>query len=280
MNISNKNTLKDTLLEFGFDFKKSLGQNFLIDGNIPEKIAKSATADAEGILEIGPGAGVLTKELAKNAKKVVAIELDKRLKPILEKTLSQEQNVEIVYEDVLKADLINIINNMGVKDVAVAANLPYYITSPVIMALLEKKLPLKSITVMVQKEAAERLTAKIPSRNVGAVTLAVNYYSTPEYLFNVSRNCFMPAPNVDSAVIKLNIKKEPPVNVKSEKDFFKLIKAAFIHRRKTFVNSVSSELKIPKDQILQALLKTNLSATVRAENLSLEDFANLTNILF
>jgi 16S rRNA (adenine1518-N6/adenine1519-N6)-dimethyltransferase len=169
---------------------------------------------------------------------------------------------------------------MGVKRVAVAANLPYYITSPVIMALLEQNLPLTSITVMVQKEAAERLTAKIPSRNVGAISYTVNYYSTPEYLFNVSRGCFMPPPNVDSAVIRFNLLKEAPVKVKSEKNFFKLIKGAFIHRRKTLVNSVSSETGIGKDKIVAALSSLNLSPTVRAEALSLEDFANLSNILF
>lgn len=280
MNISNKNQLTNTLSEFDFSFKKSLGQNFLIDGNIPIKIAESATNDGEGIIEIGPGAGVLTKELALRAKKVTAIELDKRLEPILKTSLSEFNNIDFVFEDVLKTDLNGIIKNMGLKDVAVAANLPYYITSPVIMALLEQKLPLKSITVMVQKEAAERLTAKIPSRNVGAVTFAVNYYAEPSYLFNVSRNCFMPSPNVDSAVIKLKIRENPPVFVKSEKDFFKLIKAAFIHRRKTFVNSVSAELKISKEKILDVLKELNLLPTIRAEALSMQNFADISNLLF
>ena len=279
MNISHKSTLKDTLSEFDVGLKKSLGQNFLVEPAIPIKIADSVT-DADGVIEIGPGAGVLTKELCERFEKVVAIELDKRLEPILNKTLSGYNNYEIIFEDVLKVDLKKVIENMGVKRVAVAANLPYYITSPVIMALLEQNLPLTSITVMVQKEAAERLTAKIPSRNVGAISYTVNYYSLPEYLFNVSRGCFMPPPNVDSAVIRFNLLKDAPVVVKSEKNFFKLIKGAFIHRRKTLVNSVSSETGIGKEKIVSALEELNLSPTVRAEALTLEDFANLSNILF
>ena len=279
MNISHKSTLKDTLSEFDVGLKKSLGQNFLVEPQIPIKIADSVT-DADGVIEIGPGAGVLTKELCERFSKVVAIELDKRLEPILNKTLSAYDNYEIIFEDVLKVDLKKVIENMGVKRVAVAANLPYYITSPVIMALLEQNLPLTSITVMVQKEAAERLTAKIPSRNAGSISYTVNYYSVPEYLFNVSRGCFMPPPNVDSAVIRFNLLKEAPVKVKSEKNFFKLIKGAFIHRRKTLVNSVSSETGIGKEKIVEALTNLNLSPTVRAEALSLEDFANLSNILF
>lgn len=279
MNISHKSTLIETLKEFDVSLKKSLGQNFLIDENIPIKIASSQEGLADGIIEIGPGAGVLTKELALRFKKVVSIELDKRLKPVLDKTLEEYKNVEIIYEDVLKADLKKIIENMGVEKVAVAANLPYYITSPVIMALLEQRLPLESITVMVQKEAADRLTAKIPSRNVGAVTLAVAYFSEPEFLFNVKRGSFMPPPNVDSAVIKLNIRKEPPVVLNSEKAFFKLIKAAFMHRRKTLVNSVASGLGIKKEDIIKALLSLNISETIRPEQLSLEQFANLSNIL-
>lgn len=279
MNISHKSTLIETLKEFDVSLKKSLGQNFLIDENIPIKIASSQEGLADGIIEIGPGAGVLTKELALRFKKVVSIELDKRLKPVLDKTLEEHKNVEIIYEDVLKADLKKIIENMGVEKVAVAANLPYYITSPVIMALLEQRLPLESITVMVQKEAADRLTAKIPSRNVGAVTLAVAYYSEPEFLFNVKRGSFMPPPNVDSAVIKLNIRKEPPVVLNSEEAFFKLIKAAFMHRRKTLVNSVASGLGIKKEDIIKALLSLNISETIRPEQLSLEQFANLSNIL-
>ena len=279
MNISHKSTLKDTLSEFDVGLKKSLGQNFLVEPAIPIKIADSVT-EADGVIEIGPGAGVLTKELCERFEKVVAIELDKRLEPILNKTLSGYNNYEIIFEDVLKVDLKKVIENMGVKRVAVAANLPYYITSPVIMALLEQNLPLTSITVMVQKEAAERLTAKIPSRNVGAISYTVNYYSNPEYLFNVSRGCFMPPPNVDSAVIRFNLLKEVPVAVNNEKNFFKLIKGAFIHRRKTLVNSVSSETGIEKEKIVSALKELNLSPTVRAEALTLEDFANLSNILF
>ena len=279
MGYSGKSKTEALLADHSVNLKKSLGQNFLIDENIPRRIAESCCTDDCGILEIGPGAGALTRQLALRAKKVTAIELDRRLKPVLDTALAGLDNVEVIYEDVLKADLNKIIKQMDCL-VRVAANLPYYITSPVIMALLEQRLPLDSITVMVQKEAADRLCAKIPSRAAGAVTFAVNYFSEAKTLFNVSRGCFMPRPSVDSTVITLDIRKTPPVAVKSEKNFFKTVKAAFMHRRKTFINSVSAGTGIEKEVIASALEKCGISASIRAEQLDMEQFAKLSDLIF
>ncbi len=279
MGYSGKSKTEALLADHSVNLKKSLGQNFLIDENIPRRIAESCCTDDYGILEIGPGAGALTRQLALRAKKVTAIELDRRLKPVLDTALAGFDNVEVIYEDVLKADLNKIIKQMDCP-VRVAANLPYYITSPVIMALLEQRLPLDSITVMVQKEAADRLCAKIPSRAAGAVTFAVNYFSEAKTLFNVSRGCFMPRPSVDSTVITLDIRKTPPVAVKSEKNFFKTAKAAFMHRRKTFINSVSAGTGIEKEAIASALEKCGISASIRAEQLDMEQFAKLSDLIF
>ncbi len=279
MGYSGKSKTEALLADHSVNLKKSLGQNFLIDENIPRRIAESCCTDDYGILEIGPGAGALTRQLALRAKKVTAIELDRRLKPVLDTALAGFDNVEVIYEDVLKADLNKIIKQMDCP-VRVAANLPYYITSPVIMALLEQRLPLDSITVMVQKEAADRLCAKIPSRADGAVTFAVNYFSEAKTLFNVSRGCFMPRPSVDSTVITLDIRKTPPVAVKSEKNFFKTVKAAFMHRRKTFINSVSAGTGIEKEAIASALEKCGISASIRAEQLDMEQFAKLSDLIF
>ncbi len=279
MGYSGKSKTEALLADHSVNLKKSLGQNFLIDENIPRRIAESCCTDDYGILEIGPGAGALTRQLALRAKKVTAIELDRRLKPVLDTALAGFDNVEVIYEDVLKADLNKIIKQMDCL-VRVAANLPYYITSPVIMALLEQRLPLDSITVMVQKEAADRLCAKIPSRAAGAVTFAVNYFSEAKTLFNVSRGCFMPRPSVDSTVITLDIRKTPPVAVKSEKNFFKTVKAAFMHRRKTFINSVSAGTGIEKEAIASALEKCGISASIRAEQLDMEQFAKLSDLIF
>ncbi len=279
MGYSGKSKTEALLADHSVNLKKSLGQNFLIDENIPRRIAESCCTGDCGILEIGPGAGALTRQLALRAKKVTAIELDRRLKPVLDTALAGFDNVEVIYEDVLKADLNKIIKQMDCP-VHVAANLPYYITSPVIMALLEQRLPLDSITVMVQKEAADRLCAKIPSRAAGAVTFAVNYFSEAKTLFNVSRGCFMPRPSVDSTVITLDIRKTPPVAVKSEKNFFKTVKAAFMHRRKTFINSVSAGTGIEKEVIASALEKCGISASIRAEQLDMEQFAKLSDLIF
>ncbi|MEG2428983.1 MAG: 16S rRNA (adenine(1518)-N(6)/adenine(1519)-N(6))-dimethyltransferase RsmA [Oscillospiraceae bacterium] len=273
--------IKDIMRRYGFEFTKSLGQNFLINENIPKKIVENSNTTSEcGVIEIGTGFGVLTVELCSVAKKVVAIEIDKKLIPVLDETLKNFDNVKIINDDVLKVDLAKLISEeFQDMDITVCANLPYYITSPIIMGLLEQKLPIKSITVMVQKEAAERICAKPGTRQCGAVTHAVYYYATPKILFPVVRGNFFPQPNVDSAVIRLDINPEPPKNVQNEKFLFSLIKAAFSQRRKTLANPVSGMLSIKKEIVLNCLEKSNLKATARAEELTLEQFVTLSNFL-
>ncbi|MBP3706231.1 MAG: 16S rRNA (adenine(1518)-N(6)/adenine(1519)-N(6))-dimethyltransferase RsmA [Clostridia bacterium] len=282
MELSNINELKGILSAEGFSFKKSLGQNFLMDDTVCPKMAESAADCDTGVIEIGPGAGVLTRELAKRAKRVVAIELDERLKNILEKTIGEFDNVKLIFSDVLKVDLHSLIKEefSDCKSVNICANLPYYITSPIIMSLLQSRLNIGSITVMVQKEAADRLCADVGSRDAGAVTVAVNYYSKTEILFKVPRESFLPSPNVDSAVIKLNILPSPPINVADEKKFFAFVKACFAQRRKTLINTVSNTLDISKDSLKSALDQLNIPQTVRAEQLTMEDLSKLSNILF
>ncbi len=277
-NLSNISTIKEICEKFGFSFSKSLGQNFLVNPGICPKIAEMGGATPEtGVIEIGTGFGVLTHELAKRAKKVVAVELDTRLLPVLDYTLSEHKNIKIVNEDILKVDLKKLIaDEFEGMDVYVCANLPYYITSPVIMKLLEEKLPIKAITVMVQKEAAVRLCAKLPSRDCGAVTVAVRYYSEPKTLFPVSRGSFMPAPNVDSAVIRLDVKENNNLSEKEEEKLFSVVKGAFSQRRKTLLNTLSSHFKIPKEDVLNAIKSANLKETARAEELRLEDFIELS----
>ena len=281
MNLADINTLKSLLNKEGFSFKKSLGQNFLINPSVCPSMAEMGCNPEGGVLEIGPGVGVLTRELSRNAKKVVTIELDERLKKILPKTLGDLDNVEVIFGDAMKLDLKKIIEEHfdGCEDVSICANLPYYITSPIIMMLLESRLPIKSITVMVQKEAAERLCAKVGTRNAGAVTVAVSYYAETEILFQVDRSSFMPPPNVDSAVIKLNILPEAPIKVKDEKKFFKLVKAAFAQRRKTLINTVSNSLNIPKNDLREALQKLGIKETVRGEELTMEQFGTLSDFI-
>ena len=280
-NLSNISVIKDICQRFGFSFSKSLGQNFIINPSVCPRIAEMGGADAEtGVIEIGTGFGVLTHELAKRAKKVVAIELDTRLLPVLEYTLSEHKNVKVINEDVLKVDLASLIREeFAGMDVVVCANLPYYITSPIIMALLEQRLPIKAVTVMVQKEAAARLCAAMPSRDCGAVTAAVRYFSDPRVLFPVSRGSFMPAPNVDSCVIRLNVKKELPLSGEQERRLFTVIKGAFSQRRKTLQNTLGSSLGLPKPAVADALLKIGQKPTARAEELSLEDFIRLNEAL-
>ena len=281
MNLSDINTVRALLQKNGFTFKKSLGQNFLINPDVCPAMADAACDKNTGVIEIGPGIGVLTAELSLRAKRVIAIELDERLKKILPVTLSDCENVEVIYCDVLKTDLKKLISEKlsDCERIAVCANLPYYITSPIVMNLLESRLPIDSITVMVQKEAAERLCATVGTRQAGAVSAAVSYYSEPEILFGVDRNSFMPPPNVDSAVIQLHIRKHPPVKVNSEERFFKLVKACFAQRRKTLVNTVSSTEGIDKEKIKNALSVLGLSETVRGEKLTLEELAKLSNLI-
>lgn len=273
-NLSNIGTIKEIFNKHGFSFSKTLGQNFLINPSVCPKIAEMGNAKkGYGIIEIGTGIGVLTNELAKRADKVVAIEIDDRLLPILDETLAEYDNVKIINEDVMKIDLHELIEEeFKGMDVAVCANLPYYITSPIIMMFLEQRLPIKSLTVMVQKEAGQRFCAGMQSRDMGSITVAINYFSKPKILFNVSRGSFMPAPNVDSCVVKFDIKEETPKGVADEKFFFSIVHGAFQQRRKTLCNSISSSLGIKKDMIIEAINNTNLSPNVRPEQMSMEQF--------
>lgn len=281
-NLTNISVIKDIFERHGFTFSKALGQNFIVNPSVCPKIAEMGNAKKGfGIIEIGTGVGVLTHELAKRADKVVAVEIDDRLIPILDETLAEHDNVAVINADVMKTDLKKIIvENFSGLEAAVCANLPYYITSPIIMYLLESRLPVKSITVMVQKEAGVRLCAKPGSRECGAVTAAVNYYAKPSLLFNVSRGSFMPSPNVDSCVIRLDILDKPPVEVRDEKFFFKVVRGGFSQRRKNLANSLSSSLGIDKGDVISALRCAGLSETVRPEQLTLEQLADAANALF
>ncbi len=281
-NLSDIGTVRSILEKHGFTFSKSLGQNFLINPAVcPEMAEEAVTSENDGVIEIGAGVGVLTAELCKRAKKVVSIELDKRLLPVLDETLAEFDNFEVVNEDILKVDLHELIKEKfsDCENVSVCANLPYYITSPVIMKLLEDKLPIKQIIVMVQREAADRLTAPVGSREAGAITVAVNYYAEAEKLFNVSKGSFVPSPKVDSAVIRLSIYDKPPIETKDEELFFKTVKAMFMQRRKTALNSVSAGLGIPKDTVVKAIEMTGLDVNVRAEKLTLLQLCEFTNNL-
>lgn len=273
-------TIKEVLSRHGFTFSKKWGQNFLINPSVCPRMAAASGADKQsGVLEIGPGIGVLTKELAKVAGKVVAVEVDERLPAVLKETLADYDNVTVLLGDVLKVDLAALLKeHFGDRPVAVCANLPYYITSPIVMALLESRLPFTSLTLMVQKEAAVRLCAAPGTRDCGAVSLAVQYYAEPEILFSVSRGSFMPAPNVDSAVIRLNIRREPPCAVRDEKLLFRLIRAAFGQRRKTLQNALCGG-GFDKAAVAAACEAAGLSATARAEQLTLVQFAALCDAL-
>ena len=280
-NLSDINVIKSVMGKHGVTFNKGLGQNFLVDPEVCPSMAEAAHLDENTcVIEIGPGVGVLTAELAKRAGKVLSFEVDKRLLPVLDETLAEFDNVEIINEDIMKADLKTIIEEKCAgMEIAVCANLPYYITSSIIMLLLESRLPIKAITVMVQKEAADRLCAEVGSRDGGAVTVAVSYYAESEKLFFVPRDSFLPPPKVNSEVIRLTVREAPAVSVFDEAKFFKLAKAAFSQRRKTAENSISSGLGIKKDVVAVALEKAGLERTVRAEKLTMEDFARLTEIL-
>lgn len=275
--LSNIGVIQDVLRRHGFTFSKSLGQNFLVNPSVCPRMAEMCGADEEtGVLEIGTGIGVLTAELAKRAKKVVCVELDTRLLPVLDETLSDFDNVEIINDDIMKIDLAKLMQEKfaGMR-VCVCANLPYYITSPVLMLLLESGLPFYAVTVMVQKEAADRLCAKVGSRDAGAVTVAVQYYAEAEKLFSVSRGSFMPAPNVDSAVIRLTLRDEKGAKVTDEKKFFRMVRSAFAQRRKTAVNGISAGMGIEKSEVAAALTRAGLSEKARAESLTMEELARL-----
>ena len=281
MKISNKKDLKSVLESQGFSFKKSLGQNFLIDDTVCPRMAAAVSGKNVGVLEIGPGAGVLTAQLSAACKKVVSVELDTRLKPVLEQTLANCDNVKIMWNDILKVDLHAVLAQefADCDTINICANLPYYITSPVIMTLLESHLPINKIAVMVQKEAADRLCAAVGSRASGAVTVAVNYYATAKTLFGVPRTSFLPPPNVDSAVIELTLRDKPPIEVRDEKLFFKIVKACFAQRRKILLNTVCNTLGLEKEVLRQALNEANIPETIRGETLTMEELAKLTNLL-
>ncbi|MBQ8296900.1 MAG: 16S rRNA (adenine(1518)-N(6)/adenine(1519)-N(6))-dimethyltransferase RsmA [Ruminococcus sp.] len=281
MNLTNIGNVKDILGRHGFSFSKGLGQNFIINPDICPRIAENGNAQTGfGVLEIGTGIGVLTAELAKRADKVTAVEIDTRLLPILEETLADFDNVKIINEDVMKCDLHKIIREefSGLR-VAVCANLPYYITSPIIMMLLESRLPIESITVMVQKEAAQRLCAKVGSRESGAITVGVNYFGTVRNLFNVSRGSFMPAPNVDSAVIRIDVNREPMLEPEEEKFFFSVVKNGFSQRRKTVANALSSQMGIDKQRVYDSLKAVGLPETARIEQLDLDQLIEFSKML-
>lgn len=281
MKISNKKDLKGVLESQGFSFKKSLGQNFLIDDTVCPRMAAAVSGENVGVLEIGPGAGVLTAQLSATCKKVVSVELDTRLKPILEQTLTDCDNVKIIWNDILKINLKQLITEefADCDTVNICANLPYYITSPVIIMLLESRLPINTIAVMVQKEAADRLCAAVGSRAAGAVTVAVNYYAEAQTLFGVPRTSFLPPPNVDSAVIKLTLRDMPPVGVKDEKLFFQIVKACFAQRRKILINTVCNTLGLDKNVFRAVLNKSGIPETVRGEALTMQQLASIANAL-
>ncbi|MBG9585676.1 16S rRNA (adenine(1518)-N(6)/adenine(1519)-N(6))-dimethyltransferase RsmA [Cytobacillus firmus] len=271
--------------KYGFSFKKSLGQNFLIDTNILRRIVDHADLTEEsGAIEIGPGIGALTEQLARRSKKVLAFEIDQRLLPILEETLSPYPDVSIINEDVLKADVKTAIEREFecIDDIMVVANLPYYVTTPIIMKLLEDKLPIRGIVCMLQKEVADRISARPGTKEYGSLSIAVQYYTEAETAMIVPKTVFVPQPNVDSAVIKLTKRKQPAVAVKSEPFFFQVTKASFAQRRKTLLNNLTSQLpegKQKKEQILSALEQANVEPGRRGETLSIEEFARLSDAL-
>ena len=273
--------IKRVMGEHNVTFSKGLGQNFLVNPTVCPRMAEAVKDGATGkigVLEIGAGVGVLTKELLERADKVVCIELDARLFPVLNDTLSGYDNLTLINEDILKADLDSIIKeHFEGMEIFVCANLPYYITSPVIMRLLEEKLPFNKIIVMVQKEAADRLCAKVGTRESGAVTVAVNYYAQARKLFDVSRGSFMPSPKVDSCVIELDLTKKGDYKVTDEALFFKMVKSAFAQRRKTILNSLSSGMGIEKEKITLAVENAGLSLTARAEALTMDELVTLSN---
>ena len=282
-NLGNPQETIAVLQKYQFNFQKKFGQNFLIDMHVLEKIMDAAGVDSEDcVLEIGPGIGTMTQMLAERAAKVIAVEIDNNLIPILKDTLSAYDNVKIIHNDILKLDLGKLVEEEnGGKPIKVVANLPYYITTPIIMGLFEAEVPLDSITVMVQKEVADRMKSGPGNKDYGALSLAVQYYSDPVIAANVPPNCFIPRPNVGSAVIVLHRHQTPAVSVNNEKMMFRLIRASFNQRRKTLVNGLNNAPDIPfsKEQITEALEQMGLKANIRGEALTLEQFAELTNIL-
>lgn len=281
--LTDLSTIRSLCARYDFALSKGFGQNFIINPGICPRIAEAAgLAPGWGALEIGPGIGVLTEQLCRRADKVVSIEVDKRLPPLLAETMAGYDNFKLVLDDVLKVDLRNLLaEEFGERPVAVCANLPYYITSPILMRLLEEKLPIRNITVMVQKEAAQRLCAAPGSREAGAISYAVAYYAQPKLLFTVQPGSFYPAPKVTSAVIRLDVRTAPPVQIPGgdEAGYFRLIRAAFSQRRKTAANAVANGLGLPKPQVAAALESACLDPRLRPEQLTLQDYCALQNAL-
>jgi 16S rRNA (adenine1518-N6/adenine1519-N6)-dimethyltransferase len=277
---------KEILSKYGFSFKKSLGQNFLIDPNILRNITEYAgLSEKTAAIEIGPGIGALTEHLARTSGKVVAFEIDQRLIPILDDTLSPYKNVKIINEDILEADVEAIINKEfeGFEDIMVVANLPYYVTTPIILKLLMERLPIRGICVMLQKEVGDRISAQPGTKAYGSLSIAIQYYTEAEMVMTVPKTVFMPQPNVDSAVIRLTKREKPPVEVISEDFFFTVTRSSFAQRRKTILNNLSSQLpqgKEKKDMILEALSAAGIEPTRRGETLSIQEFGRLSDALY
>ncbi len=280
-NLSDINQIKSLLSRHGFSFSKALGQNFIIDADVCPDMADAAVPNnSYGVIEIGPGIGVLTVELAKRAKKVISVELDTRLLPILDETLNDYDNVKIINSDVMKLDLHKVIEEeFAGMPVVVCANLPYYITSPIIMMLLESKLPIESVTVMVQAEAADRLCAPVGTRDAGAVTVAVNFYADAEELFFVPREAFMPSPKVDSKVMRLKVRETASFDINNEKAFFSMVKGAFSMRRKTIMNSIPAGINTSKEKLESVLSELEISKTARIEQLTMDNLIEIYNRL-
>ena len=279
--LSSHKATKEVVQKYNFRFSKSLGQNFLIDDTIIDKILDGANiGENDYVIEVGPGIGTLTREMAKRSKKVVAIEIDKSLIPILNDTLSDLDNAEVVNSDILKVDVNELINDkLNGGPVKLVANLPYYITTPIVMKFLEEDIPVTSIVVMVQKEVADRMKADPNTKDYGALSVAVQYYCDVDIVAKVPRHLFMPQPNVDSTVIALHVRENPLYKVDNEDIFFKVVKASFGQRRKTLLNSLSTLGFLTKDDIKEVLIKSNIDEKRRGETLSIEEFANLSNTI-
>lgn len=282
--IATKSNTKEIIEKYGFTFKKSFGQNFLTDTNILNKIVDAADLNEEvGVIEIGPGIGALTEFIARRAKKVVAYEIDPRLIPILAETLAPYENVKVIHQDILKADVATMIEEefKDVKHIAVVANLPYYITTPILMGLIEKKLPIDWYVTMMQKEVAQRLSANPGTKDYNALSIAVQYYTEAKIALNVPKTVFIPAPNVDSSVVRLTRRPEPAVLVENEDFFLEIVHAAFKQRRKTIQNNLNQHFTdLTKEQVTELLQEAEILPSRRGETLSIEEFGNLANVFY
>lgn len=280
-NLSSVSEIKEILKESGFRFSKSLGQNFLVDENVLSDIINGACITKDtNVIEIGPGFGTLTQQLCLNAKKVVAVEIDSTVIPVLKQNTAEFNNLSVINADILKTDINKLVENeFGGGTVKIAANLPYYITTPIIMGLIEQELPISDIVVMIQKEVADRIAAKPSTKDYGALTVAVNFYSVPQIIVNVPPSSFIPQPKVSSSVIKLQMRDKPPVDVKDKKMFFKVVKASFGQRRKTLLNALSNSpsFVMGKDEISKMLESISIDGRRRGETLNMDEFANIAN---